>query len=161
MGMLLQLKFCCGIVRDLLRVLQNAQSDLLVYIRGVLQASAFDEIEKRISAVIEEDISFSKNPTQFHVQQIFAVKSGINGLLDVARQQYTALTDGAVMLASSVYCARHVHLRGWLSVPFPQPSRVLQTSIVRSTTSPVFGFCTRQNGGACAAICAFCLACDQ
>ncbi|KAL7268484.1 MutS protein msh4 [Rhizina undulata] len=46
-----------------------------------------------INGVINEDVTFSKSPLDLRNQRCYAVKSGVNGLLDVARQTYKEATE--------------------------------------------------------------------
>jgi hypothetical protein len=43
-------------------------------------------LREAIDKVIAPEAAYSKNRTAFHTQLCFAVKSGVNGLLDVARK---------------------------------------------------------------------------
>lgn len=46
-----------------------------------------------INTVINEDVTYSKSPLDLRNQRCYAVKSGVNGLLDVARQTYKEATE--------------------------------------------------------------------
>jgi DNA mismatch repair protein MSH4 len=42
-----------------------------------------------IDEAINEDTHYAKQPVELRNQRTYAVKTGVNGLLDVARQTYT------------------------------------------------------------------------
>lgn len=52
-----------------------------------------DQILERIQEYIEPDVTYMTSPLDLRNQRTFAVKSGINSLLDIARQAYKELTD--------------------------------------------------------------------
>jgi DNA mismatch repair protein MSH4 len=45
--------------------------------------------------VINEDTTYAKQPLELRNQRTYAVKSGVNGLLDVARTTYKEATEDA------------------------------------------------------------------
>jgi hypothetical protein len=49
----------------------------------------------RIGEVIDEDVVHSRTPFVACTQQCFAVKAGIDGLLDVARRSFCDTSEGA------------------------------------------------------------------
>lgn len=48
-----------------------------------------------INGVINEDTTFARQPLELRNQRTYAVKSGVNGLLDVARTTYKEATEDA------------------------------------------------------------------
>jgi len=48
-----------------------------------------------IDEVINEDTAYAKQPLELRNQRTYAVKSGVNGLLDVARITYKEATEDA------------------------------------------------------------------
>ncbi|THZ42088.1 hypothetical protein D6C90_05398, partial [Aureobasidium pullulans] len=51
-------------------------------------AAIIDPIKDLIDEFINEDITYATKPVELRNQRTYAVKSGVNGLLDVARQTY-------------------------------------------------------------------------
>ncbi|KAL6818405.1 muts domain V domain-containing protein [Trichoderma sp. SZMC 28013] len=90
---ILMIKSFLESVPDLYRALHPATSDLLVKIRNLCQPETTVPILLNIKRVIEPDVTYMKSPLDLHNQRAFAVKSGISGMLDVARQTYRELTD--------------------------------------------------------------------
>ncbi|GFZ01149.1 MUTS-like protein 4 [Actinidia rufa] len=68
------------------KVLKDATSFLLgnVY-RSVCENEKYASMRKRIGEVIDEDVLHARVPFVAQTQQCFAVKAGIDGLLDIAR----------------------------------------------------------------------------
>lgn len=80
-------------VPELYRALYPAKSDLLVKIRNLCRPETTVSILLSIKKVIEADVTYMKSPLDLRNQRAFAVKSGISGMLDVARQTYRELTE--------------------------------------------------------------------
>ncbi|KAH6608512.1 DNA mismatch repair protein [Trichoderma cornu-damae] len=80
-------------VPELYRALHPAQSDLLVKIRNLCRPETTTPILLNIKKVIEADVTYMKSPLDQRNQRAFAVKSGISGMLDVARLTYRELTE--------------------------------------------------------------------
>ncbi|KAH8147392.1 uncharacterized protein LAJ45_08548 [Morchella importuna] len=85
-----QVLFCIAPVRE---SLVSGRSELLMAIRDLCGEERIEPVMSLISNVINEDISFSKSPLDLRNQRCYAVKSGVNGLLDVARQTYKEATE--------------------------------------------------------------------
>ncbi|KAL5092472.1 hypothetical protein Trisim1_001725 [Trichoderma cf. simile WF8] len=90
---ILMIKSFLESVPDLYRALHTAKSDLLVKIRNLCQPETTVPILLNIKRVIEPDVTYMKSPLDLRNQRAFAVKSGISGMLDVARQTYRELTE--------------------------------------------------------------------
>ncbi|KAL7960411.1 muts domain V domain-containing protein [Trichoderma compactum] len=90
---ILMIKSFLESVPDLYRALHPAKSDLLVKIRNLCRPETTVPILLNIKRVIEPDVTYMKSPLDLRNQRAFAVKSGISGMLDVARQTYRELTD--------------------------------------------------------------------
>ncbi|KAL0486176.1 DNA mismatch repair protein MutS [Acrasis kona] len=58
-----------------------------------LKSDSLTILLDQIEQVIEEDVSYTRNTLGMQIQKCFAVKTGINGLLDVARRQLMELTQ--------------------------------------------------------------------
>ena len=50
-------------------------------------------IEDLINRIINEDTTYAKQPLELRNQRTYAMKSGVNGLLDVARTMYKEATE--------------------------------------------------------------------
>jgi DNA mismatch repair protein MSH4 len=57
------------------------------------ESEKIEPIIERINSVINEGVVFSKSPLDLRSQRCYAVKSGVNGLLDVSRQTYKEATE--------------------------------------------------------------------
>ncbi|WOL03538.1 DNA mismatch repair protein MSH4 isoform X1 [Canna indica] len=82
------------------KVLKDAKSLLLCNIyRTVCENKKYEEMRKRIGDVIDEDVVHARAPFIACTQQCFAIKAGIDGLLDVARRSFCDTSEGC----SAVY----------------------------------------------------------
>lgn len=77
----------------LYKALAPARSALLAKIRDLCDPDITGRILNNIRRVIEADVTYMKTPLDLRNQRTFAVKSGISGMLDVARQTYKELTE--------------------------------------------------------------------
>jgi len=69
---------------------------------------ALSHLEEAIAELFSESTTFSKSSYEMRYQECFAVKSGINGLLDIARQTYLSTAEDihrvCFQFLSLVYC---------------------------------------------------------
>ncbi|KAI9158089.1 MutS 4 [Paramyrothecium foliicola] len=75
------------------RALLPARAALLMKIRDLCQPEITVPILALIRKTIEADVSYMKSALDLRNQRTFAVRSGISGMLDVARQTYKELTE--------------------------------------------------------------------
>ena len=68
------------------------------------------EIQDLIDATINEDIVYQSRPLDLRNQRTYAVKSGVNGLLDVARQTYKEANSDACQLIADLEAAHELAL---------------------------------------------------
>jgi DNA mismatch repair protein MSH4 len=78
----------------------RAESDLGVEVANLLGAHETEKVLSAISELIHDDTSLATSPLALRHQRCYAVKSGINGMLDLARQTYKELVDDMVALAA-------------------------------------------------------------
>ncbi|GLT35109.1 hypothetical protein SLA2020_095880 [Shorea laevis] len=83
------------------KVLKDAKSFLLenVY-KSVCENEKYADIRKRIGKVIDEDVLHARVPFVARTQQCFAVKAGIDGLLDIARRSFCDTSEAIHNLAN-------------------------------------------------------------
>lgn len=80
-------------VPALFESLASARCPLLVRIRDHCRPSITDPILMRIAEDINDDVTFANKPLDLRNQRIYAVKAGVQGLLDVARVTYKEATE--------------------------------------------------------------------
>jgi DNA mismatch repair protein MSH4 len=80
-------------IPDLYQALLPAQAPLLAKARNLCDHEATSRILNNIQRVIEPDVTYMSSPLDLRNQRTFAVKAGMSGLLDVARQTYKELTE--------------------------------------------------------------------
>ncbi|XP_030467620.1 DNA mismatch repair protein MSH4 [Syzygium oleosum] len=82
-------------------VLKQAKSSLLVNVhKSVCENQKYAAIRKRIGEVIDEDVLHARVPFVARTQQCFAVKTGIDGLLDIARRSFCDTSEAIHNLAT-------------------------------------------------------------
>ncbi|KAF2313111.1 hypothetical protein GH714_009305 [Hevea brasiliensis] len=83
------------------KVLKDAKSFLLANIyKTVCENEKYASIRKRIGEVIDEDVLHARVPFVARTQQCFAVKAGIDGLLDIARRTFCDTSEAIHNLAN-------------------------------------------------------------
>lgn len=70
-----------------------ARCELLLKIRDHCRPQIVSPILDNIATVINDDVRFVSKPLDLRNQRVFAIKSGLRGLLDVARATYKEATD--------------------------------------------------------------------
>ena len=92
------LKHALELVEPLLTVLASAESRLLTNARSGLEDPSCSEMLEKIGAVLHDEAKVVKGTAAMRLQRCFAVRKGINGLLDVARQNYCQIVEDAERL---------------------------------------------------------------
>ncbi|KAL3829897.1 hypothetical protein ACJIZ3_018699 [Penstemon smallii] len=95
------LKTALDAVPLLSKVLKDANCFLLknVY-KSICENEKFASIRERIGEVIDEDVLHARVPFVARTQQCFAVKAGIDGLLDIARRSFCDTSEAIHNLAN-------------------------------------------------------------
>lgn len=89
----LMMKSFLEAIPELHEALQPASSELLTKIRDLCRPERQRDILDMIRKTIEPDVTYVKSALDLRNQRTFAVKAGINGMLDVGRQTYKELTE--------------------------------------------------------------------
>ncbi|KMZ57700.1 DNA mismatch repair protein mutS [Zostera marina] len=98
------------------KVLKDAKSFLLSNVhKSVCEDENYALIRQRIGDVIDEDVLHTRLPFVACTQQCFAVKSGVDGLLDVARRAFCDTSEAIHNLAEKY--RQEFHLPN-LKIPF-------------------------------------------
>ncbi|KAL6716183.1 MutS protein msh4 [Lecanora helva] len=77
-------------------------SPLLQSIARLCAPAMYDDVQLLIDETINEDTTYQSQPLDLRNQRTYAVKSGVNGLLDVARQTYKEANADAYQLVSEL-----------------------------------------------------------
>ncbi|KEQ84166.1 hypothetical protein M438DRAFT_365963 [Aureobasidium pullulans EXF-150] len=85
---IIMLKQFVGGIQPIHEALTGAKSVMLKEIKRNCIAAIIDPVKDLIDEFINEDITYATKPVELRNQRTYAVKSGVNGLLDVARQTY-------------------------------------------------------------------------
>ncbi|XP_071919067.1 DNA mismatch repair protein MSH4-like isoform X3 [Coffea arabica] len=99
------------------KVLKDAKCFLLTNIyKSVCENEKYASIRKRIGEVIDEDVLHTRVPFVARTQQCFAVKAGIDGLLDIARRSFCDTSEAAIHNLANKY--REDYKLANLKIPF-------------------------------------------
>lgn len=91
----IMLKHFVALIVPVFEALTGARSTMLQEIRGICSADNVEPVHSLINEALNEDTTYASQPLDLRNQRTYAVRSGVNGLLDVARQTYKeAMTDG-------------------------------------------------------------------
>ncbi|GMJ06112.1 MUTS HOMOLOG 4, ARABIDOPSIS MUTS HOMOLOG 4, MUTS-like protein 4 [Hibiscus trionum] len=83
------------------KVLKDARCFLLANVyKSICENEKYAGIRKRIGEVIDEDVLHARVPFVARTQQCFAVKAGIDGLLDIARRSFCDTSEAIHNLAN-------------------------------------------------------------
>ncbi|XP_010538470.1 PREDICTED: DNA mismatch repair protein MSH4 [Tarenaya hassleriana] len=86
----------------LAKVLKDAKCFLLTNIcKSVCENDKYASIRKKIGEVIDDDVLHARVPFVARTQQCFALKAGIDGLLDIARRTFCDTSEAIHNLASN------------------------------------------------------------
>ncbi|KAK3677810.1 MutS protein msh4 [Recurvomyces mirabilis] len=90
----IMLKSFLMLIKPVFEGLTGARSSMLLEIRSMCASDTVDLILELINKSINEDTQHANQPLDLRNQRTYAVKSCVNGLLDVARMTYKeAMTD--------------------------------------------------------------------
>jgi DNA mismatch repair protein MSH4 len=90
----IMLKQFVMLIRPVSEALAGARSTMLQEIRDLCSTENIDPVHDLINEALNEDTTYASQPLDLRNQRTYAVRSGVNGLLDVARQTYKeAMTD--------------------------------------------------------------------
>ncbi|OJD32702.1 dna mismatch repair protein msh4 [Diplodia corticola] len=89
-------------IRPIYKALTGTRSAILCEIQAFCHPNLIDPIQVLIDSVINEDTMFARRPLDLRNQHIYAVKAGVSGLLDVARQAYREATEDAYQLVNEL-----------------------------------------------------------
>lgn len=89
------LKHFVGSINPVYEALTGTRSSMLNNIRELCAPENVSPIQELIDCVINEDATFARQPLELRNQRVYAVKSGVNGLLDVARTTYREASEDA------------------------------------------------------------------
>ncbi|KAL8912148.1 MAG: hypothetical protein Q9171_002782 [Xanthocarpia ochracea] len=82
--------------------LATVKSELLLHINELCAPERMAYVQNLIDETINEDITYQSQPLDLRNQRTYAVKSGVNGLLDVARQTYKEANADAYQLVTDL-----------------------------------------------------------
>ncbi|KAI6788989.1 hypothetical protein KC361_g8743 [Hortaea werneckii] len=99
---ILMLKHFVNLIVPLNQALAGARASLLREILSLCASEHVNTIKELIDQTINEDTTFANQPLDLRNQRTYAVKAGVNGLLDVARQTYNEAMSDALQHISQL-----------------------------------------------------------
>ena len=103
---IIMLKHFVTHIKPLWEALAGCRCEMLAEIQRICAPETVETVVDLIASTINEDTMYAKQPLDFRNQRTYAVKSGVNGLLDVARQTYKeSMTDALQHIADM--CEEH------------------------------------------------------
>lgn len=91
----IMLKQFVNSVNPVFEALTGTASAMLSNIRELCAPENVAPVQELIDHIINEDTMYARQPLELRNQRTYAVKSGVNGLLDVARTTYKEATEDA------------------------------------------------------------------
>ncbi|QKX54560.1 uncharacterized protein TRUGW13939_01647 [Talaromyces rugulosus] len=82
--------------------LTGTESALFLKIRDMCAPSIYRQIKEAIDGTINEDVTYQSRPLDLRNQRTYAIKTGVNSLLDVARQAYKEANADATELVAAL-----------------------------------------------------------
>ncbi|KAI9840818.1 MAG: MutS protein msh4 [Sclerophora amabilis] len=98
----IKLKHFVNAVVPLYEALAGARSPLLQSIRNLCAPHKVEAVQELIQETINNDVTYQSQPLDLKNQRTYAVKAGVNGLLDVSRQTFKEATDDVYQLAEDL-----------------------------------------------------------
>lgn len=92
---IIMLKHFVNSVNPIYEALTGARSTMLTNIRDLCSPENTVPVQKLINAVINENTTFASQPLELRNQRTYAVKSSVNGLLDIARTTFKEAMEDA------------------------------------------------------------------
>ncbi|KAK3612393.1 hypothetical protein CHS0354_031987 [Potamilus streckersoni] len=107
----IHLKHTLQLVPPLREALRDCENPLLKAYYKSLDDPRFETIMSKINIVIHEDTHYQTGALNMRTQKCFAVKPGLNGLLDIARRTYTEIVDDIAELVKQLEMQYNLPLR--------------------------------------------------
>ncbi|RYN73451.1 MutS 4 [Alternaria alternata] len=104
---IIMLKQFINSVRPVFEALTGTKSVMLNNIREICAPENVAPVQELIDHVINEDTTYARQPLELRNQRTYAVKSGVNGLLDVARTTYKEATEDAYQHSNELSQEEH------------------------------------------------------
>jgi len=82
-------------IKPVFEALTGCRSYLLNRLREFCAPENVESVQGHIDTIINEDTAYAVQPLDLRNQRTYAIKSGVNGLLDIARQTYKEASEDA------------------------------------------------------------------
>jgi len=89
----IQLRELLDALDPLVQALQGARCQLLCALRDMCSADALSQLLARLDGLLDEDVHSARSAFLNRTQQCFALRAGVNHMLDVCRQAFCKTTE--------------------------------------------------------------------
>ncbi|KAK2819998.1 hypothetical protein FQN49_007821, partial [Arthroderma sp. PD_2] len=96
----IMLKTFVSSIKPVYEALTGARSSLLETIRNLCLPSCYEPVELLLSETLNDDVRYQSSALDLRNHRTYAVKAGVNNLLDVARQTYKEANDDVAELSA-------------------------------------------------------------
>ncbi|CRG91202.1 MutS protein homolog 4 [Talaromyces islandicus] len=90
--------------------LSGTESTLFLKIRDICAPNVYRQIKEAIDGTLNEDVTYQTRPLDLRNQRTYAIRTGVNSLLDVARQAYKEANADATELVAVLSEQHGLHL---------------------------------------------------
>ncbi|KAM7539559.1 hypothetical protein Aperf_G00000022313 [Anoplocephala perfoliata] len=90
---LIAIKHMLDLIKPLFNALKGTSTALLKTYRDILSDTGYGELLKKMTTVLQPDVCVCRGTLQMRVQKCFAIKPGVNVLLDLTRRAYAEQVD--------------------------------------------------------------------
>ena len=98
----IMLKQFVNCISPVFEALAGARSTMLHGIQQLCMPENVEAVRETIDRIINGDIAYATKPIDLRNQRTYAIKSGVNGLLDIARQTYKESSEDVYELINDV-----------------------------------------------------------
>ncbi|PLN75258.1 muts domain V-domain-containing protein [Aspergillus taichungensis] len=106
----IMLKTYVSSIKSIYKALGTAQSSLLLTIRELCAPAGHRGVEQLIESTLNDHVAYQTKPLDLRNQRIYCVRTGVNTLLDVARQTYKETNMDAVDLIAQLSKTHNLNL---------------------------------------------------
>ncbi|KAK4942231.1 MutS protein msh4 [Elasticomyces elasticus] len=98
----LMLKTFVDSIKSIWQALAGCSSDDLQIIRQLCDPENYAEVEALIHNTLNDDVHYSTTSTDLRNQRVFAIRAGVNRILDVCRQTYKEINNDVFQMVQQL-----------------------------------------------------------
>ncbi|KAK6376393.1 MutS protein msh4 [Exophiala oligosperma] len=104
----LMLKTFVDSIAPIWRALGNSNCEELSNIHQLCSSENYAKVENIILETIDEDVHYSTKPTDLRNQRVYAIRAGVDSVLDVARQTYKEINEDVYRMVEELKVAHEL-----------------------------------------------------